>query len=103
MSQLEAAQRHLAQALERLEDALAVRLTQPPPGADADYQRAFAAITAERNDLARDVRTLRSECDRLSAALSEMQREQDDLRAMTGQVARRIDGSIAEIDRLLEG
>jgi chromosome segregation ATPase len=103
MSQLEAAQRHLAQALERLEDALAVRLAQPPPGADADYQRAFAEITAERNDLARDVRALRSECDRLSAALSEMQRDQDDLRAVTGKVVRRIDGSIDEIDRLLEG
>ena len=48
MSQLEAAQRHLAQALERLEDALALRLAQPPPGADADYQRAFAEVTAER-------------------------------------------------------
>jgi chromosome segregation ATPase len=103
MSQLEAAQRHLTQALERLEDALALRLAQPPAGTSADYQRAFAEITAERNDLARDVRTLRSECDRLSAARSEMQRDNDDLRAATGQVARRIDGSIAEIDRLLEG
>ena len=103
MSQLEAAQRHLAQALERLEDALALRLAQPPPGTHADYQRAFAEITAERNDLARDVRALRSECDRLSAALSAMQRDNDELRAVTGQVARRIDGSIAEIDRLLEG
>ena len=103
MSQLEAAQRHLTQALERLEDALALRLAQPPAGTPADYQRAFAEITAERNDLARDIRALRSECDRLSAALGEMQRDNDDLRAATGQVARRIDGSIAEIDRLLEG
>jgi chromosome segregation ATPase len=103
MSQLEAAQRHLTQALERLEDALALRLAQPPAGTPADYQRAFAEITAERNDLARDVRALRNECDRLSEALSEMQRDNDDLRAATGQVARRIDGSIAEIDRLLEG
>ena len=103
MSQLEAAQQHLEQALERLEDALALRLAQPPPGTDADYQRAFAAITAERNDLARNVRALRSECDRLSATLSAMQRDNDALRTMTGQVARRIDGSIAEIDHLLEG
>ena len=78
-------------------------MAQPPPGASADYQRAFAEITAERNDLARDVRALRSECDRLSAALSEMQRDNAELRALTGQVARRLDGSIAEIDRLLEG
>jgi hypothetical protein len=103
MSQLEAAQQHLAQALERLEDALALRLTQPPPGTDADYQRAFAEITAERNHLARNVRALRSECDRLSATLSAMQRDNDALRTVTGQVARRIDGSIAEIDHLLEG
>jgi len=103
MSQLEAAQQHLAQALERLEDALALRLAQPPPGTDADYQRAFAEITAERNDLARNVRALRSECDRLSATLNAMQRDNDALRTMTGQVARRIDGSIAEIDHLLEG
>ena len=86
-----------------MEDALTRRLAQPPPGTDADYQRAFAEITAERNALARDVRALRSECDRLSAALSEMQREHDSLREVTGHVARRIDGSIAEIDRLLEG
>jgi hypothetical protein len=32
-----------------------------------------------------------------------MQRDNDDLRATTGKIARRIDGSIAEIDRLLEG
>lgn len=103
MSQLEAAQQHLVQALKRLENALARRLTQLPSGADADVQRAFAEITAERNDLARDVGVLRSECDRLSAALSDMQRDHDSLREVTGQVARRIDGSIAEIDRLLEG
>lgn len=96
MSQLEAAQQHLAQALKRLEDALSRRLSQPPPGTDADYQRAFAQLAAERDELAR-------ECHRLSAALTEMQRENDSLREVTGQVARRIDGSIAEIDRLLEG
>ena len=103
MSQLEAAQRHLTQALERLEDALALRLAQPPAGTPADYQRAFAEITAERNDLARDVRALRSECDRLSEALSAMQR--DKRRPACGDRPGRpqVDGSIAEIDRLLEG
>lgn len=96
MSQLEAAQEHLAKALKRLEDALTRRLSAPPPGSDADYERAFAQIVAERDELAR-------ECDRLNAALSEMQREHDRLREVTGQVSRRLDGSIAEIDRLLEG
>ena len=46
---------------------------------------------------------LRSECDRLSAALSEIQRDHRNLREVTSHVAQRIDGSIAEIDRLLEG
>ena len=103
MAQLEAAQQHLAEALRRLENALARRLARPPSGSDAGYERAFAEITAERNDLARDVSVLRNECDRLSAVLSEMRRDNESLREVTGQVARRIDGSIAEIDRLLEG
>ena len=103
MSQLQTAQQRLAQALRRLENALARRLTQDLSAAPAEYQRALAAITAERDDLARDVGMLRSECDRLSAALSEMQRDHRNLRDLTGRVARRIAGSIAEIDRLLEG
>ena len=101
MSQLEAAQKRLAEALTRLENALARRLTQGGAGAPADYERALAALTAERSDLARDVGMLREECDRLSTALSEMQRDHRNLRDVTGHVARRIDGSIAEIDRLL--
>jgi predicted nucleic acid-binding Zn-ribbon protein len=72
-------------------------------GAPEDYERALAALTAERNDLARDIGALRSECDRLSAALSAIERDHRDLREVTGHVAQRIDGSIAEIDRLLEG
>jgi predicted nucleic acid-binding Zn-ribbon protein len=103
MSQLEAAHQHLEAALARLETALTRRLAQPGPGGPEDYQRAIAALTAERNDLARDVSMLRSECDRLSAALSEIQRDHRNLREVTGHVAERIDGSIAEIDRLLEG
>ena len=103
MSQLEAAQQHLANALRRLENALTHRLTQDGVGAPADYERRLAALTAERNELARDVGMLRGECDRLSAALSEIQRNHHNLRDVTGHVARRIDGSIAEIDRLLEG
>jgi predicted nucleic acid-binding Zn-ribbon protein len=103
MSQLQAAQQHLAEALRRLEYALAHRLAQVGSGAPADYERRLAALTAERNDLARDVGMLRGECDRLSAALSETQRDHRNLRDVTAHVARRIDGSIAEIDRLLEG
>lgn len=103
MSQLEAAQQHLVEALRRLENALARRLMQPTAGTPAEYDRALAALAAERDQLARDVGMLRGECDRLSATLSEIQRDHGNLRDVTGHVARRIDGSIAEIDRLLEG
>jgi hypothetical protein len=92
MAQLEAAQQHLQTALTRLENALARRLTAPLSGAPEDYERALAALTAERNDLARDI-----------GALSAIERDHRDLREVTGHVAQRIDGSIAEIDRLLEG
>ena len=40
---------------------------------------------------------------RLSEALSEARRDNDRLRRVSTQVARRLDSSIAEIDRLLEG
>jgi SMC interacting uncharacterized protein involved in chromosome segregation len=102
MSELETAQQHLTQALRRLETAVARRLMRPPSAAGTDSQ-AFEHLTAEREDLARNVGVLRSECDRLSAALSEIERDHRNLREVTSEVARRIDGSIAEIDRLLEG
>lgn len=103
MSELETAQQHLFDALRRLESALTRRLMRPPPADGTDYQQAFDQIVAERDGLARDVSVLRSECDRLSATLSEVQRDHHSLREVTGHVAERIDGSIAEIDRLLEG
>jgi prefoldin subunit 5 len=103
MSQLQAAQQHLEAALTRLESALVRRLALPESGAPPDYGKRLAALTAERDELARDVGMLRNECDRLSAALSELQRDHRTLREVTGHVAQRIDGSITEIDRLLEG
>jgi predicted nucleic acid-binding Zn-ribbon protein len=103
MAQLQAAQQHLTEALRRLENALARRLMRVGSGTPADYERAFATLTAERDDLARDVDMLRTECDRLNAALSEVQRDHRSLRDATGHVAQRIDGSIAEIDHLLGG
>ena len=49
------------------------------------------------------VGTLQAECDRLSTALSEAEREQKSLRAVSEDVAQRLDGSIDELNRLLEG
>ena len=96
MSQLEAARKRLAEALTRLDNALTQRLAQGGAGGPEDWQRRLATVTQERD-------MLRNECDRLSAALSETQRDHRKLRDLTGHVARRIDGSIAEIDRMLEG
>jgi flagellar export protein FliJ len=103
MSKLETAQRRLDQAVRRLEAALARRMGPPGDAAAlAEYERALTQLSAERDHLARDVGMLRGECDQLSTALSEAQRDHQALRQVTDQVARRLDGSIAEIDRLLE-
>lgn len=95
MSQLETAQRHLSRALRRLEAALERKLSQPGNGA--------AAPGANHADatLARDVAMLRDQCDRLSVALNEAQHDNRTLREVNDDVAQRLDGSIAELDRLL--
>jgi len=49
------------------------------------------------------VTVLRNECDRLSNALREAEGERRSLQEVTDTVARRLDGSIGELDRLLEG
>lgn len=99
MAELETAQRHLSDALKRLETALARRLSAAPLG---DEDRPFQAAGLERDALARDVAALRSECDRLNQALREAEEENRAIRETTDAVARRLDGSIHEIDKLLE-
>lgn len=61
----------------------------------------MAEVSTERDQLARDVNQLREQCNRLSAALNEAQHDNRSLREMSGHVARRLDTSIAELDRLL--
>ena len=99
MAELHTAQRHLSDALKRLEAALTRRLSAAPV---SGYERALDAVTSERDALARDVAVLRSECDRLSAALREAEQENQATRQTTDAVVRRLDGSINEIDKLLE-
>ena len=96
---MEAAQQHLNQALRRLEAALAQRVARI--GGDPDGR--LAHVTAERDEMARDVAMLRTECDRLTAALGGAERTNQELHRVTGQVAQRLDGSIIELDRLLGG
>ena len=103
MSQFETAQRHLTRALKRLEAALEHRLSEPPDGSvggGAD-SAALARISAERDELARNLGVLRAQCDQLSLALSEAQQGNRALREVSGHVAQRLDGSIVELDRLL--
>jgi septal ring factor EnvC (AmiA/AmiB activator) len=101
MSQLEAAQRHLTHALRRLETALEHRLTRPVAGSAASDSRALAAATAERDELARNLAMLHEQCDRLSVALNEAEHDNRSLRETNGHIGRRLEGSIAELDRLL--
>jgi ABC-type phosphate transport system auxiliary subunit len=101
MSQLETAQRHLTRALRRLEAALERRLAQPAAGSAASDSRAPAEVIAERDELARNLAVLHEQCDRLSVALSEAQHDSRTLREMNGRIGRRLEGSIAELDRLL--
>lgn len=100
MSDMETAQLHLNQALRRLEAALARRLSQSPNG---EVEQRLARLSSERDAMARDMAMLRSECDRLTAALGGAERTNDELHRVTTRVAERLDGSIAELDRLLGG
>jgi hypothetical protein len=101
MSQFETAQRHLTKALERLEAALEHRMSASPGGAAGPGSGALARVSAERDELARNLGVLREQCDQLSAALSEAQQDNRSLREVNGRVAQRLDGSIGELDRLL--
>jgi septal ring factor EnvC (AmiA/AmiB activator) len=101
MSQLEAAQRHLTHALRRLETALERRLTRSVAGSAGADPRALTEITAERDELTRNLAMLHEQCDRLSVALNEAQHDNRSLREMNGRIGRRLEGSIAELDRLL--
>jgi hypothetical protein len=96
MSQLETAQRHLSRALRRLEAALERKLSQSGNGSAGP-----ATSGAEHAALNRDVALLRDQCDRLSVALNEAQHDNRTLREVNDQVARRLDSSIGELDRLL--
>jgi hypothetical protein len=103
MSQLEAAQRHLTRALKRLEAALEHRLTRSGAGPAASDLKAVADVTAERDELVRNLAVLHEQCDRLSVALNEAQHDNRTLREINGQIGRRLEGSIGELDRLLGG
>ena len=107
MSSLDAAQKRLEDALRRVETAL----VQRPGGAGASsgphfdvaaFERELVQLGAERDALAADVDRLRDECGRLSEALDAVQRDNAELRQINEQVARRLDGTIDELQRLLE-
>jgi seryl-tRNA synthetase len=98
MSALDIAEQHLSEALSRLEHALAERLA----AADPDQVAAVNQLAEERDRLHRDVEALRHERDRLSAALKVAEQDRDTARQATREIARRLDVSIDELDRLIE-
>ena len=102
MSSLDAAQKRLEDALRRVEAALIERprgAAQPDASA---FERELAQLDAERDALANDADELRRERDRLSEALEAVQRDNALLRLINEQVARRLVGTIGELQRLLE-
>ena len=108
MSSVEAAQRRLEEALRRVEAALTRPRVQGEAGdgggqSDAStLERARATLGAERDALASDVGALRHECGRLNEALDEAQRDNAALRRVNDEVARRLDGTIDELQQLLD-
>lgn len=100
MSSLDAAQRRLEHALRRIEAAAARRRAG---GADpATPAGALADIGAERDALSSSVSELRDECGRLNEALEAVQRDNAALRRANEEAARRLDGTIDELQQLLE-
>lgn len=91
MSALDIAEQHLTEALSRLEQALAQRLSHADPG----QAEAVAQLADERE-------ALRTECDRLLTALKTAEGERDNALRMTREVADKLDVSIDELDRLIE-
>ena len=91
MSQFETAHRHLTRAMKRLEAAVELRKSEPADGSagGGPGSGALARISAERDELARNLGVLRAEASRT------------ELREVSGHVAQRLDGSIVELDRLL--
>ena len=109
MSTLDAAQKRLEDALRRVETALGQRPRAAAAGAATGpqfdvsaFERELARLGAERDALAGDVDELRRECGRLIEALDAVQRDNAELRQINEQVARRLDGTIDELQRLLE-
>jgi predicted nucleic acid-binding Zn-ribbon protein len=106
MSSLDAAQRRLEDALKRVEAAMGRR---PKPVAVAGGQfdgsaleHALAQMGAERDALSENVNQLRDECGRLNEALDAAHRDNVALRRVNEEVARRLDGTIDELQQLLD-
>ena len=97
MSALKLAEQHLNEALSRLEQVMAKRLA----ASDPDQAAVINRLTSERDALGRDVDSLRAECERLSEALKNAEREHGDIKTTTDQVASRLDSSIEELDRMI--
>jgi predicted RNase H-like nuclease (RuvC/YqgF family) len=97
MSALTIAEQHLNEALSRLEQVMARRLA----AADPDQAAVVNRLTQERDALARDVDQLRAECERLGEALKSVEQDHENMKETTGMVARTLDTSIEELDRMI--
>lgn len=87
MSDLNTARRRLEDSVSKLEAAVAS--SRPPSDGEAGLMRELAA--------------LRAECERLNEALAKAHEERGAVREASERVAERLDGTIAELDSILEG
>ncbi len=107
MSSLDAAQRRLEDALKRVEAVTGQRRVQEGVGGAGPFdastlERALAKVGAERDALSENVGRLREECGRLNEALEAAHRDNETLRRVNEEVARRLDGTIDELQLLLD-
>lgn len=103
---IEAASERLAQAFDRLDTAVKSRLLAEPvgvPHAFVEEQEALLAIWQDQCALLeREYETLRLENEQIAEELAQTKREFNDLREITQVVAGRLDGTIHNIDKLLD-
>jgi DNA-binding PucR family transcriptional regulator len=102
MSSFDAAQRRLEHALRRIEAAASRGARGAGAAGSSARAGAPAEPDAERDALSLTVNQLREECGRLQEALDAAQRENAALRRANDEVARRLDGTIDELQQLME-
>jgi uncharacterized coiled-coil DUF342 family protein len=98
MSNNDTPKERLEQAVGRLEEALDQVIKKAGDGADAATRAA-----GERDELTEKVRILTADNESLRSELADAEQRHDDLRSTTEAVSQRLDATIAELNKMLDG